>query len=648
MGRIFIIVLGAAMLGAGCPGAGSNADGACNIDADCPAGEICNVGLCEEGTRSGGDGTDAGGQDPTDSGTAPMDAGQGPGDAGAAPDAGEPPMSTDAGADGGLTPSVDAAITDSGSGEPDGGGAQSTDAGFMDGGSSEFADAGLADAGLVDAGLVDGGMVGILDAAIIADAGDAVDGGDGGDGMDDALLLGAGPPCIDGDNDLHGENCAAGPDCNEGDPLRFDEVLLFVDGDEDGHGINVAGLQCIGATIPTGFVENLDNGVDCNDLNEDINPSATEVCDGLDNDCNGNVDVSGTANICPCEVEEIGNYVYMVCPGADWADGYHTCRSLGYELVKVEDETENLALDTLVDAIFPAADFWIGANDVVTEAGMNGSNFVNADSSPLGYDNFTGLEPNQSIDATDFGSQGEDCVEVRDVGEWNDARCNNLRPFVCKADPSEITPKIVPFPSPLFQDDFNSDTESDPPNQTLWFSDRTGGSADIRIDNGGIRMDTRNGLGSPRTYAWFMPSVADSELTMEFDFEESDTDKQLRLFLKASGGWSTDGDNPINGYALLIGPGNALELRQYVNDANSSLDSATLTTGQDNWKIRFRVQGNQVKARIWKASVGEPALWTLEATDSTVTAPGKFSVIFTATTQNHLHAHLDNVVVDVP
>jgi hypothetical protein len=31
-------------------------------------------------------------------------------------------------------------------------------------------------------------------------------------------------------------------------------------------------------------------GDDCNDSDPDINPGATEVCDGVDNNCNGNID----------------------------------------------------------------------------------------------------------------------------------------------------------------------------------------------------------------------------------------------------------------------------------------------------------------------------------------------------------------------
>jgi hypothetical protein len=59
-----------------------------------------------------------------------------------------------------------------------------------------------------------------------------------------------------------------------------------MDQDNDGY---TFGSQCVGAR-------------DCNDTNAHMNPGATEVCDKLDNDCNGVIDdkthyVAGSA--CP-------------------------------------------------------------------------------------------------------------------------------------------------------------------------------------------------------------------------------------------------------------------------------------------------------------------------------------------------------------
>src|SRR6185503_4638843 len=47
-----------------------------------------------------------------------------------------------------------------------------------------------------------------------------------------------------------------------------------VDQDRDGYGV---GSQCVGAQ-------------DCNDTNSQMHPGGTEVCDKLDNDCDGVID----------------------------------------------------------------------------------------------------------------------------------------------------------------------------------------------------------------------------------------------------------------------------------------------------------------------------------------------------------------------
>ena len=59
----------------------------------------------------------------------------------------------------------------------------------------------------------------------------------------------------------------------------------FADADGDGYGDeNVDSTAC---TAPTGYVA---NAFDCDDSEEAVNAFASEICDGLDNDCNGVVD----------------------------------------------------------------------------------------------------------------------------------------------------------------------------------------------------------------------------------------------------------------------------------------------------------------------------------------------------------------------
>jgi gliding motility-associated-like protein len=62
-------------------------------------------------------------------------------------------------------------------------------------------------------------------------------------------------------------------------------TTYYADTDGDGFGdFNSSMESC---SVPIGFVT---DNTDCNDFNTNINPNATEVCDGIDNNCDGSID----------------------------------------------------------------------------------------------------------------------------------------------------------------------------------------------------------------------------------------------------------------------------------------------------------------------------------------------------------------------
>ena len=85
--------------------------------------------------------------------------------------------------------------------------------------------------------------------------------------------------------------------------------LFYIDGDGDGYGVTVSGA-CLCVSTPT-FCAGLPG--DCSDTSSVINPSVSEICDGLDNDCNGVTDDGSASDTCASGVCSGGGCA-LACP----------------------------------------------------------------------------------------------------------------------------------------------------------------------------------------------------------------------------------------------------------------------------------------------------------------------------------------------
>ena len=253
-----------------------------------------------------------------------------------------------------------------------------------------------------------------------------------------------------------------------------DAPAWFPDMDEDGFGDGDSAMTA--CDPPSGFIA---VEGDCDDEDAAVHPDATELCDLVDNDCDGTVDeddaadaglwyadddadgfgdaadtttacdepsgytsddtdcddadpgvypwagdsygdgVDGDCDGLDCEADETGGAYFAVCPGAlAWAGWRADCQDAGHDdLASIRDATEDaFVYQLLVDAGLSASIApFIGYADEVVEGSWGWS-----DGAGASYTHWAAGEPNNS--------SNEDCAHLNwplGTGSWNDTQCGS-------------------------------------------------------------------------------------------------------------------------------------------------------------------------------------------------------------------------------
>ncbi|MEY3015193.1 MAG: hypothetical protein RIT45_3928, partial [Pseudomonadota bacterium] len=252
-----------------------------------------------------------------------------------------------------------------------------------------------------------------------------------------------GGDCDDTSKDINPnavEICGNGKDdnCNNNsnEPGAQGCINFYKDADKDGFGAGTP--QCL-CTAEGEYLSKLGN--DCNDTDAAVRPNGTEICDGKDNNCNGQTDegcdddkdghcdatmtITTTATCIKstpkCDGIIFNSVCYQAYPTLKaWAPGQTACQALGGELASVSSIDENNAVRSAVTkGCGSTAAAWIGYNDFQSEGSWAWS-----DSSKKLYENWASGQPINNVT--------NNAVRMTPAGTWEAYNPDTSLCYVCK------------------------------------------------------------------------------------------------------------------------------------------------------------------------------------------------------------------------
>ena len=191
----------------------------------------------------------------------------------------------------------------------------------------------------------------------------------------------------------------------------------YQDLDLDGYGDST--VTTAACDEPSGYTN---DATDCDDGDPDINPGASEACNGVDDDCDSSID---EGSVCPCTVVENSGHAYMFCTTlTPWTTAQAACWSYDYHMLTIDSATEDAWVNTQADS-YSIEKWWFGFNDRATEG-----SWVWEDGSAVSYTDWHASEPNDS-------GGNEDCAQLNRYhpdNYWNDEPCTSAFRYICEAD----------------------------------------------------------------------------------------------------------------------------------------------------------------------------------------------------------------------